>query len=237
MSASSLHSSLSTDGFDFDDKPLMPLVAASWNVSAVNNNPFEYWVTYPDPTYNALMQGVQDFIDDPEQDVAVAEIFTDVMFDELCRELDDQNIAGRAELENFWAQDYRSRKAVAGFLKNPEIGVKRLASLPDRITNTIYLAGGGVRLRPTVINAYDVPMPSRQAWWVQWRDFMFRTAVQVRAAPPRSPRGAARPPRRAARPPRRGRARRSRPGLTASRRPGRSSPAGGRRTVTHLTRA
>ncbi len=74
--------------------------AATWNVAAVNNNPFEYWVTHPDPgtdsyrrrvcalvcgggpavhsaaadriltrcknaAYNMLMEGVQDFIDNP----------------------------------------------------------------------------------------------------------------------------------------------------------------------------
>ncbi len=179
MSESSLLTTIAAEDIDSTDAPVIPLVAASWNVSAVNNNPFEYWVTYPDPAYNALMRGVQEFIDNSEQDVAVAEIFTDSMFTDLCSELDSHSIAGLAELDRFWTQDYRSRKAVAGFLKNPEVGVKRLASLPDRITNTIYLVGGGVCLRPTVINAYDAPMPSMEVWWAQWRDFMFRTKVQV----------------------------------------------------------
>ena len=179
MSESSLLTYLTEDSIGCNVTPLVPLVAASWNVSAVNNNPFEYWVTYPDPAYNALMRGVQEFIDDEEQNIAISEIFTDSMFRDLCLELDSHKIAGVDELDKFWTQDYRSRKAVAGFLKNPEVGVKRLASLPDRITNTIYLAGGGVCLRPTVINAYDGPMPSMQAWWAQWRDFMFRTKVQV----------------------------------------------------------
>ena len=179
MSESSLMTSIPEESTGCNDTLLIPLVAASWNVSAVNNNPFEYWITYPDPAYNDLMCGVQEFIDDDEQDVAISEIFTDSMFMDLCFELDSHSIAGVAELHKFWTQDYRSRKAVAGFLKNPEVGVKRLASLPDRITNTIYLAGGGVCLRPTVINAYDAPMPSMQAWWAQWRDFIFRTKVQV----------------------------------------------------------
>ncbi len=162
-----------------NDTLSIPLMAASWNVSAINNNPFEYWVTHPDPAYNDLMRGVQEFIDDAKQDVAVAEIFTDSMFADLCLELASHKISGLTELASFWTQEYRSRTAVAGFLKNPEIGVKRLASLPDRITNTIYLVGGGVCLRPTVINAYDAPMSSMDAWWTQWRDFMFRTKVQV----------------------------------------------------------
>jgi hypothetical protein len=131
------------------------------------------------------MRGVQEFIDDADHDVPVGEIFTDLMFADLCSEMGSHNIAGLSELGRFWTEDYRSRLAVAGFLKNPEVGVKRLASLPDRITNTIYLAGGGVRLRPTVINAYDAPMPTMEAWWAQWRDFMFRTTVQGR--PPLPP--------------------------------------------------
>jgi hypothetical protein len=80
----------------------IPLMAASWNVSAINNNPFEYWVTYPDPAYNDLMRGVQEFIDDAEQDVAVAEIFTDSMFADLCLELASHYISGLTELDSFW---------------------------------------------------------------------------------------------------------------------------------------
>ena len=40
---------------------------ATWNIASVNNNPFEYWVSHPDPAYNELMEGVQDFIDNPGQ--------------------------------------------------------------------------------------------------------------------------------------------------------------------------
>ena len=41
------------------------LKTATWNIAAVNNNPFEYWVTHEDAAYNALMQGVESFIDQP----------------------------------------------------------------------------------------------------------------------------------------------------------------------------
>lgn len=162
-----------------DGRVLSPLIAASWNVSAVNTNPFEYWVTHSDPAYNALMTNVQNFIDNPEKDLPIVQILTDSMFSELCIEMENQNIGGLADLQRFWNEEYRSRNAIEGFLKNPQIGVKRLASLPDRITNTIYLADGGVCLRPTVINAYDAPISSKEEWWTQWRDFIFRTKVQV----------------------------------------------------------
>lgn len=35
------------------------LRAITWNVAAVNNNPFEYWITHDDPAYNTLIDGVQ----------------------------------------------------------------------------------------------------------------------------------------------------------------------------------
>jgi len=35
------------------------LRAVTWNVAAVNNNPFEYWITHDDPAYNTLIDGVQ----------------------------------------------------------------------------------------------------------------------------------------------------------------------------------
>lgn len=37
----------------------------TWNIAAVNNNPFEYWVTHDDPAYNKLMSDAQEFIDSP----------------------------------------------------------------------------------------------------------------------------------------------------------------------------
>ena len=49
----------------------------TWNIAAINNNPFEYWITHDDADYNALMEGVQSFIDQPgERDVPVSQVFT-----------------------------------------------------------------------------------------------------------------------------------------------------------------
>ena len=33
--------------------------ASTWNVAAINNNPFEYWITHDDPDYLKLMSDVQ----------------------------------------------------------------------------------------------------------------------------------------------------------------------------------
>ena len=60
------------------------LRAVTWNIAAINNNPFEYWITHEDAAYNKLMEDVQGFIDAPAaRDVAVSTVFTPVMFGEL----------------------------------------------------------------------------------------------------------------------------------------------------------
>ena len=41
------------------------LVCSTWNLAAINNNPFEYWITHDDEAYNKLMDDVQTFIDEP----------------------------------------------------------------------------------------------------------------------------------------------------------------------------
>ena len=37
----------------------MSLKVVSWNIAAINNNPFEYWITHDDPDYLRLMNDVQ----------------------------------------------------------------------------------------------------------------------------------------------------------------------------------
>ena len=39
--------------------PISTINVATWNVAAINNNPFEYWITHSDEEYNALMDAVQ----------------------------------------------------------------------------------------------------------------------------------------------------------------------------------
>lgn len=54
------------------------LRVATWNVAAINNNPFEYWITHDDPKYNQMMQDVQAFLDEPgAADVAVSTVLTE----------------------------------------------------------------------------------------------------------------------------------------------------------------
>jgi hypothetical protein len=153
---------------------------ATWNTAAVNNNPFEYWVTSANPLYDALMLGVQDFTDNQRNDVCIKDIFTDEMFEFLCSEMMDHGIIGIDGLQNIWRDDFRTRMAIQGFLMDKSIGAKRLASMPDRITNTIKLVNGRVLTRPSAISAYDgPPLDSLDLWWIEWVNFMFHSQVQI----------------------------------------------------------
>jgi hypothetical protein len=60
------------------------LRAVTWNIAAINNNPFEYWITNSDPSYNRIMSSISGFIENPgANDVTVKEIFTEKMFLDL----------------------------------------------------------------------------------------------------------------------------------------------------------
>ena len=59
------------------------LQIASWNVAAINNNPFEYWITYNEP-YEKLMSDVEVFLEAPgDRDVPVSHVFDESMFSQL----------------------------------------------------------------------------------------------------------------------------------------------------------
>ena len=153
------------------------LRVATWNVAAVNNNPFEYFITHHDPAYNKLMADVEAFIDSPgDGDVTVGEIIDDTMFEELVAEMRAHGMEGINATAEYWHTHIKPRRIVSGFLKDKDIGAKRLCSMPDRVTNTINSADG-VLYRPTVINCYAQTMPTVRSWWEQWRQFMFHTKV------------------------------------------------------------
>ena len=153
------------------------LTVATWNVAAINNNPFEYWIHSEDESYNKLMADVQAFISEPgDKDVRVKEVFTDAMWDELKDKMKGAGWAGVDDVDDLWQDDYRRRKIVTGFLKDAELGSKRLASMPDRVTNTIRCTDGK-KMRPTVINCYEQEFSSLEDWWTQWKTFIFDTEV------------------------------------------------------------
>ena len=156
------------------------LQVATWNIAAINNNPFEYWITHNDPAYNNMMDAVQEFIENPGSgDVKVSDVFTQDMFDELARNMEEVGWTGVDATRAQWESDYKNRKIITEFMKDGELGLKRLASMPDRTTNTVGLANGGTAYRPTVINCYDNKIKDLQAWFKQWMFFMFKQRMKV----------------------------------------------------------
>jgi hypothetical protein len=116
---------------------------ATWNIAAINNNPFEYWITHDDPAYNNMMDAVQEFIENPgSSDVLVSDVFTQEMFDTLVQQMTNVGWTGIEETKELWESDYKHRNIISGFMKDGELGLKRLASMPDRTTNTVALADG-----------------------------------------------------------------------------------------------
>jgi hypothetical protein len=154
--------------------------AITWNIAAINNNPFEYWITNEDKSYNRIMSSVSAFIDSPgDNDLLVKDIFTDKMFSELEESMLDAGWTGVSETRKYWESEYKNRKIISQFIKDGLLGKKRLASMPDRVTNSINTANEGVVMRPSVINCYNGDLGTVDKWWTQWREFMFKKEVTV----------------------------------------------------------
>lgn len=154
--------------------------AITWNMAAINNNPFEYWITHDDAGYNQLMEDVSAFINDPqEKDVPISTVFTQEMFDDLCKSMRAAGWGGVDQVVTRWHSEYKNRKIITEFIKDGMIGKKRLASMPDRYTNTINLANGNAAMRPTVINCFEGDLGNTALWWKEWRHFMFEEEVTV----------------------------------------------------------
>lgn len=158
------------------------LSVSTWNVAAINNNPFEYWITIEgNPDYEALMINVENFLENPgASDVPVSQVFTPKMFDTLEQKMLAVGWDENREVRKYWESDYMNRDIVSGFLKDPELGSKRLASMPDRITNTINVAGKDEPVcRPTVINMYEEDLSSLDQWFDAWMKFMFEEPLPI----------------------------------------------------------
>jgi len=154
--------------------------AVTWNIAAINNNPFEYWITHEDADYNRLMEAVQEFIDNPQsRDVQVSEVFTPVMWKELRQLMERRGWSGLAETDALWQSDFSRRAIISGFMKDKSLGDKRLASMPDRYTNTINTLDQGTANRPTVINCFAGDMTSVSKWWAEWKRFMFQNKLKL----------------------------------------------------------
>jgi hypothetical protein len=156
------------------------LTVLSWNISAVNTNPFEYWVTHDDPTYLELMARVEVLIHEPgTSDVKLENIFSHDRFQELRQEMERHNIEHIQEVEQLWLNEYREKFAIKQFLTDKTLGLKRLISMPDRITSRIHDSDGKIFHRPSVTNEYMESMDTLDNWWESWKKFMFGVSVKV----------------------------------------------------------
>jgi hypothetical protein len=92
------------------------LAVTTWNIAAINNNPFEYWITYPqNPEYEKLMINIEQFLESPgDKDVAVKQVFTEEMFTKLDSRLTG---VGWTSVRSYWEEDFRDRKIISGFMK------------------------------------------------------------------------------------------------------------------------
>lgn len=92
------------------------LAVTSWNIAAINNNPFEYWITYKEnPEYERLMVKVEEFLEKPgDNDVPVKNVFTEDMFTKLDSRM---TAVGWTSVRSYWESDFRDRKIVSGFMK------------------------------------------------------------------------------------------------------------------------
>mmetsp|Transcript_25666 Transcript_25666/g.59324 ORF Transcript_25666/g.59324 Transcript_25666/m.59324 type:complete len:600 (-) Transcript_25666:26-1825(-) len=150
------------------------LKVVTWNIAAINNNPFEYWITHEDPGYNLMMSDVEAFLENPgDADVPLSEVFRQTWVDELKELMQKEEWPDVDKAVDKFREDYLVKTIASGFLKDKKLGLKRLVSMPDRMTNTINLASGGTACRPAVDNCYKNKFRDLDDWWTQWKGFMF----------------------------------------------------------------
>lgn len=92
------------------------LQVATWNIAAINNNPFEYWITYDEnPEYEKIMTAIEGFLENPgDKDVPVSSVFTEEMFGELEKRMTE---VGWDNVRSYWDGDFKNRKIVTEFMK------------------------------------------------------------------------------------------------------------------------
>ena len=158
-----------------------PLQVVTWNISAPNRNPFEYWAMHDDREYKDLMLSIQQCLDHPgKHDFFIRDVFTTAMYQDLRAEFEGLGVPYLEELDKVWSGDFSGRKAIAEFLKDASFGDKRLISMPDRITGSIKTQCGAEVFRPSPITGIQDEMGDIPTWWNLWKRYMFKTRLQVR---------------------------------------------------------
>lgn len=87
------------------------LRVATWNVAAINNNPFEYVITHDDPAYNQLMLDVESLIDNPgDLDLTVGQILDESIVLDLFSHLRAEGFNGVEETVEYWRCNLKDRR-------------------------------------------------------------------------------------------------------------------------------
>ncbi len=132
------------------------------------------------------MRDVQKFIDEPaERDREICDIFSDSMFQVLMQDLRDMDFEGLEEVEKRWKSEYMHRKAISGFLKDKNIGSKRLASMPDRWPTLHDAFMPSISPILHILTANDATQDNKHDQYLVWRcafaahcDQLFRRRTQ-----------------------------------------------------------
>ena len=107
------------------------LTAITWNIAAINNNPFEYYISTDMLQYNDLMNNISHIIQTPSDDIDIPinQIFSNNMFIELLEKINTFPEISKTSslLPDLWQSDYSERKCISGFIKDNLIGmIKRI---------------------------------------------------------------------------------------------------------------
>jgi len=186
----------------------MRVRATTWNLAAINNNPFEYYSSSVAPpstasstrggsdddgnggnvTYDGFMIGVEKRLVGDAESPSMASVMTEKMLDDLegrVGAMDGVSVELARRCREYYAKRVDG-KTCAEFLRDVELGAKRLCSMPDRVTNTVFgeIVGGGKGesggrvCRPTVSNCYEGTFRDEMEWWAAWMVRFFDVRVR-----------------------------------------------------------
>ena len=173
--------------------------ASTWNVAAINNNPFEYYASARGrgeassddggDVYESFLLAVERALSSDAggaSDATMARALGPDALDALQAKIAASGAAKDGEAAARARRAYEARcgeRTCGEFLRDAEIGAKRLCSMPDRVTNTVNVFDDeGERRtvrRPTVINCYDETLEDEGEWFRAWMGYMFDAKVRA----------------------------------------------------------
>ncbi len=158
---------------------------SSWNVAAINDNPFEYYVTIDSSAngntnvkqknYERTMEEIDEkLINADRHAIKVKDIVSREMLLDARREILKTLDWTESECDlaiEFFTQHFAERKILSDFLLDADIGAKRLCSMPDRLTTKV----SSEKCRPCVTTSYsDVAVLSDDSKWWRWSRWFWR---------------------------------------------------------------